>query len=135
MIPEVAFQAQPTSSRLLGRLQAVGGVLESPGQVQVLGLESGQATRGEPGPAGNSDNRAIGFPMFLGRLDARLDAVASHTGGSRRMVALVRMALFHAHHSRQVAAGRGDSAVLAGNTRAGCPHQRVRRGSGDTHES
>lgn len=106
-----------------------------PEQEQVLGLESGQATHEEPGPAENSDNRVIGFPRFLGRLGALLDAAASHTGGSRRMVALVRMALFHAHHSRQVAAGRGDSAVLAGNTRAGCPHQRVRRGSGDTHAS
>lgn len=102
-------------------------VLESPAQVP--GLELVQATRGEAGLAENSDNKVIGFPMFLG-----LDA-APRMEGTRRMVALARMASFHAHQSRQVAAGQEDSAVLADSSRAGHRRRRVRRGSGDTRAS
>ena len=107
-------------------------VLESPAeQAQVPGLELGQATRGEAGLAGSSDNKAIGFPRLL---DLDLDA-ASHMGGNLRMVVPAHMALFHAHHSRLVAAGWEDSAVLAGNTRADCHRRRVRMGSEDIHAS
>ena len=80
--------------------------------------------------ARNSDNKAIGFLKFL-----RLDAASRMGDSRRRMVVPVRMALFHAHHSRPVAAAQEDSAALAGSTRAGCQQRRARRDSEDTHAS
>lgn len=129
MILQVAFVVQPTSFPLPGRLQALGVVLGLP--AQVLGPELGQATLAGLGLAQNSDNKAIGFLRFL-----RPDA-ASRMRDSRRMVVPGHMALFHAHHSLQEAAGQeGSAAALAGiHTRVGCHQRRVRRDSEDTRAS
>lgn len=129
MILQVAFVVQPISFPLPGRLQAREVVLGLP--AQVLEPELVQATLVGLRLARNSDNKAIGFLMFLG------PGVASRMRGSRRMVAPGHMALFHAHHSLQAAAGQeGSAAALAGShNRVGYQQRRVRRGSEDTRAS